>query len=128
VPHYRADSTADSTTTASKMEDKGKWHHRLLKSASGVLQRQESPEPRQCVDHNFFSDAAAVPTTTTTAAENEAEEGDGSAAAGCEAGTEDKTDSSSASLQPNINTLSLPSRVLMALSLMIILHAMMANL
>lgn len=103
-------------------DSKTSWHQRLLKSASGVLSHRrdsssETSEPRlqqhQCVEQGAHGGEEA-----------EAEE---------HCCTLDETypsTSVSTSMQTSINLdhLTLHQRLMLALSLMVILHAMIANL
>ena len=118
-------------------EQKKAWHQRLFKSASGVLSRRDSDSSnsehtRQCVVDRYeggggsrgleaedegcidVDDETQFSTSVASTSADGDDDGGGSIAAH--------------NLNNPNNVALLPSRILMALSLMLILHAMIANL
>ena len=112
--------TEDDDQPTSKTQH---WHQRLLKSASGVFHRDSgnsSPETtRQCV----------LSTTPKAAATNrEAGSEDGHTDCCCDTtNNADLETSFSTSVSNNTNNILLSTQILMAMSIMLILHAMMTN-
>ena len=89
-----------------------KWHHKLLKSASGVLRGQESPS--QCVNEPGGA---------------EAEDGDGLLDSLDEGLFSTSSVSSPLKSQPPSNPASsLTNSLILAMTLILIMHAMIANL
>ena len=112
--HLHRDETPRTINTPEDENEKKTWHQKLLKSASGVLNRESSEPPAQCVVDNDGGFEA------------EADQEDNDSSCCQQLLQQDETpDSTSVSTS---NMISLHRRILMALSLMLILHAMMANL
>ena len=126
--YFRTDEPCEASETTETTEDdtedddkptKTHWHQRLLKSASGVFHRDvmdhNSPETRQCVLSTQY---------TPGGLEAEAEDHTFSC---CENNDLETSISTSVSTSNNNNIL-LSTQIIMTLSIMLILHAMMANL